>query len=267
METIDPPIQTRRFLFIGRAALPAAVISLLAGISTRAAAGSGLGLLLGAVLLATLYVPMLTVAEESHRSAVPFFVCTLCTAAVWLVCCIGDALSLWQWLECDLVLLVYLGALAGLTCLLAAVLPPAFATGLVTLVGFAWLTWPIWFSPWLTQAETRWLVPAHPLMALNSVVKHLGTWDRAPIAYRQLTTLNEDVSYRLPSTIFPMLGIHSILAIVAWFSAYQWRKWDRHQSGAGLGKGDHASGPLPPSGSLPPSGPLSLRERYRVRAD
>lgn len=216
MDSDDRPNKTPRFLPIARAAIPAAVISILASISTRVATGSGLGLLLGAVLLATLYVPLLTAAEEWPVSGFPFMTCTLCTAAVWLICCLGDALSFRQWLECDLALLAYVVALAGLTRLLSAAAPAVLAAGFVTFIAFAWLTWPVWFSPWLTQVEIRWLVPAHPLLAINSVAKHLGTWDRLPIAYRQLTTLNEDVSYRLPSSIHPTLLLHGLIAAAAW---------------------------------------------------
>jgi len=181
--------------------------------------------LLGAVLLATLYVPLLTVAEEPSTRWVPAVSCTIGIALVWLFCCIADELSFGQWLQCDLVLLAYLAALGGLTSSLAAWrVTPALSAALITVIALAWLTWPVWLSPWLTQGLVTWLVPAHPIMALNSVVKHLGTWDRAPIAYRQLTTLNEDVSYRLPRTIIPMLAVHVALGAAGWVSSWKWSR-------------------------------------------
>jgi hypothetical protein len=121
-----------------------------------------------------------------------------------------------DWAACTAAVGAFAFALAGLALVLrgARVGPPvaSFAT---TLLGLAWLTWPVWLSPWLAGRAglVGWLVPAHPLLAVNSVVRHLGIWDEQPLAYN-LTTLNRDVPYPLPGGILRTVLVHGAIGVV-----------------------------------------------------
>jgi hypothetical protein len=59
----------------------------------------------------------------------------------------------------------------------------------------------------------EWLVPAHPLLAINGVLIHFDAWDRLPLAYTQLSNLNQDVFYTLPSSILPAVLVHLLIGL------------------------------------------------------
>ena len=63
-----------------------------------------------------------------------------------------------------------------------------------------------------------WLVPAHPLFAINAVLDHFDTWDRYPLAYSRLTVLNQDVFYRMPAGVLWTTLAHGVVAAgsIAW---------------------------------------------------
>ena len=195
-----------------RSAFPSLLISAAAAGWCWWAAGPGLGLFLGPVLLATLYVPPLVLAEARADRWLVVLSSTAGNAIVWAAAVVTADVTVWEWLRCCIVLAAYVFALGGAACLLKiARLPLTLAYGIPTIIGLLWLTWPVWLSHALTQGLVTWLVPAHPLMAINSVLRHLGTWDRAPLAYRALTVLNQDVPYQLPRGIFWAVLLHVVI--------------------------------------------------------
>src|SRR5688572_3724096 len=224
----------------------------------RFAAGVSLGLFFGGVAFATLLVPPLVAGETSlgRRLVIPALV-TLGIALVWLTA-VGQSIAFTQWLACSAALLAYAFAIGGLTALLSpspqyagerggergdglrsqwkpplpsplprvrgrggAVLVPA----LVTVLALLWLTWPVWLSRALSSdlGETlvTWLVPAHPLFAINAVLSQFESWDRHPLAYSRLTVLNQDVFYRMPAGVLWTTVAHGVVAITA--TALAWR--------------------------------------------
>ena len=82
----------------------------------------------------------------------------------------------------------------------------------------AWLTWPIWMAPhWTNPAVARLLDPlvaVHPLLAINGAGLDLGPWSHAPIAYRYLLNLGQDVPYAMPSSAWPAVAVHALTAAV-----------------------------------------------------
>jgi len=193
-------------------ALPSLLISAAAAAWCWWATGPELGLFLGAPLLATLYLPPLVLAEEGRGRWLAVLSSASGATLVWAIAAMSADVTAWEWLRCGVVLAAYVWALGGTASLLAlARFPPPLASGVPTILGLLWLTWPVWLSHWLTQGLVTWLVPAHPLMAINSVLKHLGTWDRAPLAYRALTVLNQDVPYRLPRGILWAVSLHLLI--------------------------------------------------------
>lgn len=198
--------------------LPPFLISVAAATWCRSATGPTLGLFLGGLLLATLITPPLALGDTLTRPVLAAFGVLLGTLLVWALSMSAADVSADELCRCGLVLAAYLIALTGLANLFAlARIPDSPAAGLTVFFGLLWLTWPVWLSPWLTQSLADWLVPANPLFAINSVLKHLGAWDRAPIAYRSLTVLNQDIPYRLPRSIIPACLAHAIIAAAGLF--------------------------------------------------
>jgi hypothetical protein len=163
-------------------------------------AGPSLDLLLGSVILAAIGTPPLcTISTWS------FVAVALGAALVWLLNPVG-------WFACAILLVAFLAAEAGVTRLLMRVhLHPVAASAIVTTISLLWLTWPAWASPWLPGHSVRWLVMFHPLMAINTAASELGIWTEQRVAYR-LTNLGQDVPYQLPTSIWPCVAVHAILA-------------------------------------------------------
>lgn len=192
--------------------LPAFLISIAAGAWCRGAVGPTLGLFLGSLLMTSLIAPPLALARGIRKSWVPACGVFLGMALVWAASLSAADVTVFEWLRCCLVLATFIVGLAGMTTLLSALgMPRSPAAAVTILLSLLWLSWPVWLSPWLTQPVADWLVPANPIFAINAALQHLGTWDRAPLAYRALTVLNQDVPYRLPATIAPACILHSIV--------------------------------------------------------
>jgi hypothetical protein len=163
-------------------------------------AGPSLGLLLGSVILAAIITPPLSTISVWSFAAI-----ALGAALVWLINPVG-------WFACAVVLLAFLAAEAGVTRALMRVhLHPIAASAIVTTISLLWLTWPVWASPWLPGHSVRWIVTFHPLMAINTAARDLGIWTEQRVAYR-LTNLGQDVPYQLPSSVWPCVALHTILA-------------------------------------------------------
>jgi hypothetical protein len=175
-------------------------------------AGPGLPLFFGAILLAALYVPAITLAEaEGVRWVSPLGAAIGIIATWWISLAFADV-SFVELLRCAMICLVFVFALGGLSCVAArAGIAAAPAAAFVTLVGLLWLTWPVWLSHGLTQGRVNVLTAAHPLLAINGVLRHLGAWDRATIAYQRLTVLNQDIPYALPRSVLACVFIHGLI--------------------------------------------------------
>lgn len=203
------------------AAIPALVISALATLWCRWMTGASLGLFLGTLLLIALCTPQLVLSVPIRFTWVPTTSIVLGAGAIWLASAPAADVSVLEWIRCALVLAGLVTALAGIALLLRSFnLPAPLASALTVLPALLWLTWPVWLSPWLTEPLASWLVPAHPGFAINSVLKHLGTWDHAPIAYSTLTVLDQDVPYHLPTTIVPSVVLHVLIGASAGWVAF-----------------------------------------------
>lgn len=219
-------------------ALPLAgfVLALLAGTACRVAAGASLGFFIGGVAFTAMGVPPLVGGAKSTacRLLIPCTI-TLGIALAWLWA-IGRHVMPAQWLACSADLLAFALALGGFCSLLLAMrFNPALAAATVTTLALLWLTWPVWLSHALLgpagDAIVAWLVPAHPLFAINGVLAHFDTWDRYPLAYSRLTVLNQDVFYALPPGIFWTTLLHLTLAAITF--ALSLAAKDRAQSANG----------------------------------
>lgn len=215
------PVRPTRAADVLFTALPALLLAVIATALCRAAAGVSLGLFFGGVAAATLLVPPLAAGERAPWRVVlvPGFI-FLGVAVVWLTA-LGDLLHLNQWLACCAVLVAYAYALAAIcTLLIAARCNRTIAASLVTALALLWLTWPVWLSAALRgpagESLVAWLVPAHPLFAINGVLSHFDPWDRYPLAYRELTVLNQDVFYAMPATVRWTVMLHAAVTVAAY---------------------------------------------------
>ena len=214
----EPRAVPKPLTILSRFVLPLSglLLAILATALCRAAADVSLGLFFGGVAFATLLVPPLTAGEDTtrRRLLIPFAV-TLGVCLVWLAA-LGDRLTFSQWLACSVSLLAYAIALGGACSFLLAIRCDAvIAAAMGALVGLLWLTWPVWLShallkPW-GDALVAWLVPAHPLFAINAVLIQFETWDRHTLAYTRLTVLNQDVFYSLPQGVLWATLLHGAI--------------------------------------------------------
>ena len=79
------------------------------------------------------------------------------------------------------------------------------------------------------------LVAPHPMLAINSVLQHLGLWNQQPLAYN-LTVLNQDAYLPLPQSILPAVGVHTLIGAVCLVPVLRgrltgWRGWGFHVVG------------------------------------
>ncbi|MDB5301916.1 MAG: hypothetical protein JWO87_3579 [Phycisphaerales bacterium] len=181
-------------------------------IACYAASGASLGLFFGPVLLVSLVAPALTLGEETLRARlIAAAGVTLGIRLVWLF---AGTINFRDALQCEIILAAWIFALTGFATLLrTAGLPAAFASALSAALALAWLTWPVWLSHSLAgQSVPSWLTAPHPLLALNGVVlDRFNAWDRYELAYRDLTTLNQDILYTMPVSVWPMFIVHAAL--------------------------------------------------------
>jgi hypothetical protein len=141
----------------------------------------------------------------------------LAVDCVWLFASIS-----WpQWWACAMVLAAYALCLAGLEAFIRQIgVHVVVSCAIVMIAALAWLSWPIWLSPWLPGHQTlvNALVIAHPPLAINGELIDQGIWTERPQMYGW-TALNQDVSYSMPSTVFWCVAIHAGLAGAAFLAS------------------------------------------------
>ena len=71
-------------------------------------------------------------------------------------------------------------------------------------------------SPWVRGRPTlvACLVAAHPLLALDGTLRHLGPpWTEHHLMYTRLSVLNQDVAYSLPPGVGLAVLVHALVAL------------------------------------------------------
>lgn len=201
------------------------VISLLSAIACYWAGGASLGLFICGLVLVTIIVPIVSMAEQSilNRLVATAFV-VFAISIVWLFGIMHNETWVKEWLGSMFVLDAYAIALVGLVSGLRAVrCSSVVSAALSVIVGLFWLTWPIWLSRTWNGEESapgvERLVLLHPGMAINGQVIKLGAWSEQSVAYH-LTDLSQNVPYSLPSSIWPCVLLHAILGIALLLLAF-----------------------------------------------
>jgi hypothetical protein len=117
-----------------------------------------------------------------------------------------------DWVGLYALLAAYAAAAGGLVLILRRLrIGDILAVTVTMMIGLLWLSWPVWLGAKLTVEMTRMLTPAHPLLAANQLLTHLGIWTEQPLAYH-LTALGQHVPYQLPPGPWLALGLHLLLA-------------------------------------------------------
>ena len=219
------------FLVVLPPLICALVLSGVLSAGCYACTGPTLGVFLGGLALAGLITPALTSGEETGpaRAAAAAGV-FIPIAVVWFVVPIKTDTSFGQYLASTVVLAAWIVALAGIAAGLRVLrFSPAAATALVTFLAIAYLTWPVFAATWLVgtagQKAVQFLVPTDPIFAVNSVLAStLGNWSEQAIIYRR-ATMNQDVLYTLPHSIWPAAALHGLLGIT--LGALTWKSQPR----------------------------------------
>lgn len=204
---------------VGFACALLAFSAALAGICWLAA-GPTLGLFLGPPALLCIAVPQIVsvIGRARHRWSTWFFT-ALGIAIVWYVA-LPDIVgaNARQVGLCVIVLAAFNLALVAVTdALIWSGIRPTAAAAWITLLFLIWLTWPIWLSGHLGghlgEAVANRLVYAHPLFAINAAL-HFDLWDHYPFMYSTLSSLNQDVPYRIPPSVWPAVILHAAPAAI-----------------------------------------------------
>ena len=192
------------------------ILSITAGLLCFWTAGMSLGLFLGGfVLVGLLTAPLIAPEQTWLGRALVIAAIVHGIAGIWLFAMLRSNEGLGPWAACYLALAAWSIALGALTVLLRQVLRigRVGSGAIVSLLALAWLTWPIWLSPALHGESgnriVAWLVPAHPIFAMNTVLRErFGVWAEQGIAYN-LTNLGDDITYSLPVNILRCVLIHA----------------------------------------------------------
>ncbi len=190
-----------------------------ASLACYVAAGASTGLFLGSLALITMVIPPIVGGERRlGAQAAAASGAILGTALIWIIAASNPALSASQIARCLVVLGGYVFALWGITRMLIRVrISATAASATVVLIGFAWLTWPIWLSHWLPGHEVwlSWLTPAHPPLAIDGVLDTMRpVWTERRLMYNQFTVLNQDIAYDLPHTIGWTVLLHACVGAI-----------------------------------------------------
>ncbi|HVT89214.1 MAG TPA: hypothetical protein VHD56_10210 [Tepidisphaeraceae bacterium] len=242
-----------RFLGLTLSAWTGFVLGIASASACWAAVGLNLGLFFGGIIAASLLTPPLTLGEK--RLIERYLVAGAVVdgiAVIWLAAVFGQQVTLSQWALCYVILIAWSFALCGLTMLILRTVclfhlarrentpgdPRSVDRGLndksqnpsvnptlsdstvssaiVVVLAMLWLSWPIWLS----QINTPVLISAHPLFAINGMLRNFGAWPERPIAYRYLMRLGQDLPYTLPRNIGPMIAVHLLIGAIGLIAGY-----------------------------------------------
>ncbi len=181
-----------------------------------APADTVLGPFFGGLLLALLIAPALIAANNHcHLSLLTTAAIFLAIAIAWTLTIIQTPATPSQLLQCIAILAAWLIAIFGTVSLLRAIrIPPSIAAAAVVIIGLAWLSWPVWLSPYLPgQSAVTFadrLIAPSPIFATNAVLQREGGWTTSPIAYH-LISLGQDVPYSMPNNITWCVTLHLLI--------------------------------------------------------
>jgi hypothetical protein len=204
------------------------LLTLLSAFACYSVAGPSLGLFIGGLVLVTLIVPIVSMAEARILDRLIASAAVVCALVlVWLIATFNSETYIREWIGCSIILASYAILLAALPSGLRLVrCSPVVSAALTVTVGLFWLTWPIWLSrTWNgsdSEAGVARLVLLHPGMTVNAQVAKLGAWSGQSVAYH-LTDLQQNVLYALPHNYWPCVLFNliiggALLGLASWLT-------------------------------------------------
>jgi hypothetical protein len=175
------------------------------------AAGATFGLFIGGFFVMAFLAPILIARDLSSVGAA-----TAGIGVIWLIGAIraGDPIGQWVLLVILLLAVGFLLSAIG-RFLVRFGIQQTMAGSIVILIALAWFTWPIWLRP--TQGRLLdTMVNLHPPLVANGILTHESPWTEKSIAY-QLTTLDQDVPIRLPTSIGPCAENCVVTGLALWW--------------------------------------------------
>ena len=214
-DPVPLPLSIRSALLTALAPL---LLSFAAGVTCYVVLGVTTGLFFAAVVVVALIAPPLVLNCRDRMRQTVVWSSVVDGAACALLPAVTDPyVTLLDWVRAYLLLAAFALALWGVARLLVrAKFPPVLASAATVVLALAWLAWPVWLSPWLAGRETlvSWLVPAHPLLALDGALRHLDRpWSEHHLMYTRLSVLNPDVAYSLPPGVGGAVLFHAALGL------------------------------------------------------
>ncbi len=191
-------------------------LGLVASVGCYLAAGATLGDYLGGVIMLALILPAVCAGRGNLLWAFVRGGAAIDGVGVGWLLSLSGSITIAQWL-CGYAILAAFGlALVGMVLALERVRIGGLGAAAITcIIGLLWLSWPVWLATALRSEHgtmlVRWLVPAHPLLALNHVIAQQGAWLEGQIIYPHVT-LGQDIAYELPASILPCVAFHLLLA-------------------------------------------------------
>ncbi len=190
------------------------LLSLALGGFSVAIVGANLGGAIAIIIFAMLLSPIAGSMSTHSREA---WIALLSASAGASLAAIGlrahNAFSISQ--VFSIALTAFAGGLAAgalVRMLMRLCVSPLIASSIVIFLSLAWLSWPIWMSPWLSsEVLASRLAGVHPLIAVNAIAPQFGYWIQRPLMYR-LNSLGQDVNFTLPTGVAGCVTLHLAIA-------------------------------------------------------
>lgn len=185
----------------------------IATVTSAFAAGPTLGQAIGGLFAVVLIFPPMITGAVGWRKRIELILALVSGVALAWAIFLGPA-TFAQKAQLIALALALAWLLAAMLSALEAIhIPPLIVAATVTLIGFAWLTWPIWLSPamedsYISPLVAR-IVPIQPILVSNGVLTFTSPWTEQAIAY-QWTVLDQDIPLRLPTNALLCIGFESL---------------------------------------------------------
>jgi len=196
--------------------------------AARVASGANLGTIVGGQLGIAILLPPLVVAPALGRRQACAAVAAIAGAlAVWWTTLDRGNFPAGQLLGVTICTIAWGAELAMLTVAAQRIGFGAAAPGCVIVLALAFFTWPIWLGAHISSALAGRLAKVHPGLVANGVLTATFPWFEQPVAYRELTVLNQSVPCTLPTNWMACALVHGVIAAAIAIGIMAWSKLRR----------------------------------------
>jgi len=189
--------------------------ALVSAAAARVASGANLGAIIGGQLGVTILMPPLVLAvAPGRRQSYAAIGVIAGVLAVWWTTMDRWVFPAGQLFGVTICTLAWSINLAMLTVAAQRIGLGPVAPGCVIAIALAFFTWPIWLAAHISSAMAGRLAAVHPGLVANGLLTATFPWFEQPVAYRQLTVLNQSVPCTLPTSWIACSLVHGAIAAV-----------------------------------------------------